>query len=437
MSHVFSQHPEPGPELDEVDPSFVFDFRAYDDLDAESSAGPPGSTSSRSPRARARPDWVVTAQAAIDTELGILKTGKEADVFLRRARRPARPGRRRGDGRQALPRQRAPLLPPGRRLHRGPLDEALPRQPGPQAQEHLGARSGRRRVGGLGVGRAQALLELGVPVPYPVQIDGTEILMEWITVDGETAPRLAQTRPGPRHCCAYLEQLRDALAMLVQARARARRPVGVQHPRRRRAARDHRPAADGRRRRQPDRAWTSCCATARTSAPGSGRAGSRSTSTSCSPTCWRTRSEPGGAARPASRRCEEHRGRVVDIVSLPALDRQPAAGAAPFARWPTRGLDLTERSGVLVAAGRRREFLGCTFAAGDAERAEAGGALVCPTIPDAPVDPYRDRLYRPELYDAPPTPTPSTPAPTPGRRPPTTGTRRWRRRCTTTPWTWP
>lgn len=29
-----------------------------------------------------RPSWVVTEQAAIDTELGVLKTGKEADVFL-------------------------------------------------------------------------------------------------------------------------------------------------------------------------------------------------------------------------------------------------------------------------------------------------------------------------------------------------------------------
>ena len=41
---------------------------------------------------------------------------------------------------------------------------------------------------------------LGLPVPYPVQIDGTEILMEWISVvdengDLQTAPRLAQTRP--------------------------------------------------------------------------------------------------------------------------------------------------------------------------------------------------------------------------------------------------
>ena len=30
------------------------------------------------------PDWLVTDLAAIDTELGVLKTGKEADVFLLR-----------------------------------------------------------------------------------------------------------------------------------------------------------------------------------------------------------------------------------------------------------------------------------------------------------------------------------------------------------------
>ena len=29
-----------------------------------------------------RPDWVVTEFAAVDTELGVLKTGKEADVHL-------------------------------------------------------------------------------------------------------------------------------------------------------------------------------------------------------------------------------------------------------------------------------------------------------------------------------------------------------------------
>jgi RIO kinase 1 len=50
-----------------------------------------------------------------------------------------------------------------------------------------------------------------------VQIDGTEILMEWITVAGETAPRLAQTRPERDLLIDYFDQLRDALAVLVQA----------------------------------------------------------------------------------------------------------------------------------------------------------------------------------------------------------------------------
>jgi RIO kinase 1 len=57
---------------------------------------------------------------------------------------------------------------------------------------------------------------LGLPVPYPVQIDGTEILMEWITVDGDTAPRLAQTRPERALLEWYFDQLRDALATMVQ-----------------------------------------------------------------------------------------------------------------------------------------------------------------------------------------------------------------------------
>jgi predicted Rossmann-fold nucleotide-binding protein len=97
------------------------------------------------------------------------------------------------------------------------------------------------------------------------------------------------------------------------------------------------------------------------------------------------------------------RGRLVHVASLAAFDRRTAAGARSLSGWRLRGLDLTERSGVLAdchVAGAT--FLGCTFAAGDAARAEAGGALVLPEIPDVPVDPYRERLYSPaDLYDTP------------------------------------
>src|SRR5690606_2372296 len=57
--------------LDELDP-YDPDRRltTYWDVD-RSSRGP-----------EPLPDWVVTDRGAVDVELGILKTGKEADVFL-------------------------------------------------------------------------------------------------------------------------------------------------------------------------------------------------------------------------------------------------------------------------------------------------------------------------------------------------------------------
>ena len=57
----------------------------------------------------------------------------------------------------------------------------------------------------------------GVPVPYPVQIDGTELLMELVTVDGEAAPRLAGTRPERQLLESYYEQLREILGALARA----------------------------------------------------------------------------------------------------------------------------------------------------------------------------------------------------------------------------
>ncbi len=60
------------------------------------------------------------------------------------------------------------------------------------------------------------LWSLGVPVPYPVQLDGTELLMEWITHDGDSAPRLAQTRPARDLLECYYAQVRDVLAELAR-----------------------------------------------------------------------------------------------------------------------------------------------------------------------------------------------------------------------------
>jgi RIO kinase 1 len=49
-----------------------------DDLVRYTSWGDPGVVHGPEPH----PDWLVTALAAVDTELGILKTGKEAEVHL-------------------------------------------------------------------------------------------------------------------------------------------------------------------------------------------------------------------------------------------------------------------------------------------------------------------------------------------------------------------
>lgn len=215
---MFPEHSSTDPQLD---PRFTFDFVAYDDL----GDGQRWSTwldiepLSRGPEPR--PDWVVTSQGAIDTDLGILKTGKEADVFLLERADPHLPGE---SVVMAAKRYRAPehrtfhrsaSYTEGRSMKRSRDERALKRK----------STFGRQVAAGeWAISEWSALnrcWSLGLPVPYPVQIDETEILMEWITVDTpdgpETAPRLAQTRPEPDLLRSYYDQLRDALSTLVQA----------------------------------------------------------------------------------------------------------------------------------------------------------------------------------------------------------------------------
>ena len=194
------------------------------------SAGPPGSTSSRSAVARSHDrDWVVTDQAAVDTELGILKTGKEADVFLLERAVDGGPGvvmaakRYRSTEHRTF--HRTSAYTEGRR--------------GKDSREARAAAKGSTFGRVVAAGQwANAEWEslkrcwsLGLPVPYPVQIDGTELLMEWVSVDGETAPRLAQSRPDPGPARVVLRPAPRGDGHDGAARDRARRPVGVQPPR--------------------------------------------------------------------------------------------------------------------------------------------------------------------------------------------------------------
>ncbi len=54
-------------------------------------------------------------------------------------------------------------------------------------------------------------------MPYPVQILGTELLLEFIgTADGTAAPRLAETRPGPAELAGLWDQMVQALIELAR-----------------------------------------------------------------------------------------------------------------------------------------------------------------------------------------------------------------------------
>jgi RIO kinase 1 len=161
------------------------------------------------------PDWVVTDRAAVDTELGVLKTGKEADVSLLRRAVPGTDGvvlaakRYRGEEHRSF--HRSTAYTEGRRTRNTRDARALAKK----------SRHGRAVAAGQWAWAEWEALKrfwaAGVPVPYPVQIDGTEILMELVTVHGEAAPRLASTRPDRPLLEWYFEQVRHALGALARA----------------------------------------------------------------------------------------------------------------------------------------------------------------------------------------------------------------------------
>jgi RIO kinase 1 len=61
------------------------------------------------------------------------------------------------------------------------------------------------------------MYQRGAPVPYPVQVDGTELLMEFIGDGSVAAPRLAQLRNDPGTLAPLLEQIIDAMRLFARA----------------------------------------------------------------------------------------------------------------------------------------------------------------------------------------------------------------------------
>ena len=92
----------------------------------------------------------------------------------------------------------------------------------------------------------------GVAVPYPVQLSGTELLLEFVgDPDGQAAPRLAQLRPDAGPAARAVAAADRGAARAGRPRPHPRRPVGLQPAGARRAAGHDRPAAGGGRGRQP------------------------------------------------------------------------------------------------------------------------------------------------------------------------------------------
>jgi len=162
------------------------------------------------------PDWLVTELAAVDTELGVLKTGKEADVFLLRRGVP-------GTDRSCLLAAKRYRSAEHRMFHRdsGYLEGRQTRES--RINRAMSSRSafGREAIAGQWANAEFAALSrlsaARVPVPYPVQILGTELLLEFIgSPDGTAAPRLAEARPS----AAELKDLWDQLVQAMVALAR-------------------------------------------------------------------------------------------------------------------------------------------------------------------------------------------------------------------------
>ena len=165
---------------------------------------------------RPYPDWLVTELAAVDNELGVLKTGKEADVFLIERGVP-------GTDRSCLLAAKRYRASEHRMFHRdaGYLEGRRVRET--RVNRAMASRSGFGReviAGQWAAAEFSALCrlyELGVPVPYPVQILGTEVLSEFIGDGSEAAPRLAQVRQDTADLADLWQQLVEALHTMAIA----------------------------------------------------------------------------------------------------------------------------------------------------------------------------------------------------------------------------
>lgn len=164
------------------------------------------------------PDWVVTSAGALDTELGVLKTGKEADVFLLERAVPGDPSQRvllaakryRDSDHSSF--HRSGVYTEGRSTRNTRDTRALAKK-----SAHG------REVAALQWSFAEfdalcRMWDAGAPVPYPVQVSGTELLMEFLGDEsGVAAPRLAAVRSDRAELAELCRQVVDLMRLFAAA----------------------------------------------------------------------------------------------------------------------------------------------------------------------------------------------------------------------------
>ena len=200
--------------LDPTTPLIAFDQREPGP-DQRWSTWPAVVPTSRGPQPH--PPWLVTSSGAFDTELGIVKTGKEADLFLIERAVPGDPAQRsilaakRYRGAETSDFHRSSRYSEGRGMRNTRDSRAVSR----------GSSYGKTVAAGRwAYAEFEALCtlhRLGVPVPYPVQVNDTEILMQFMGTGREAAPRLAQVRTTRHELQSYLDQTIEILRGIADA----------------------------------------------------------------------------------------------------------------------------------------------------------------------------------------------------------------------------
>ena len=158
------------------------------------------------------PDWVITSGDARQVELGLLKTGKEADVHLIE--------RRHGEAVNVLAAKRYRKLE--ERLFRNDARYRAARRTGESRLDKAIAKGNKAGM----VFRARLWLatefdalcrlwSLGAPVPYPVQKLGNELMLELIGSSEQAAPRLVHAGLDRNALCGAWDQLVDAMHGMV------------------------------------------------------------------------------------------------------------------------------------------------------------------------------------------------------------------------------